>query len=232
MIEEPNVLIEPKDSVSWKIAADIADKIIDLIAPVCEGDRAVVAGSIRRRKPFVKDIEIVCQPLPSKRPAALFAEPVDAIDPEKIPTVIDRLLNRVCSGPGPLQFDQDLKRNGRRYKRLDWDGIKVDLFIVTPPASWGALLAIRTGPAEFGHLVVTKRSNGGAMPDGINQHRGSLWGPSGVIETPEEEDFFAALGLPTWLAWERTTDRLLSFLRLPAEAQVDECRHQQPAFNR
>jgi len=43
-----------------KTAADIAVKICFILQPNCE--LIHLAGSIRRRKPEVKDIEIVCSP--------------------------------------------------------------------------------------------------------------------------------------------------------------------------
>ena len=118
-----------------------------------------------------------------------------------------------------LRWNLRNRANGPRYKRLIWIGrsgplerMPVDLFCVLPPASWGALLAIRTGPAEFGRGLVTKRSQGGAMPDELQQREGALWGPLGKIETPEEEDYFAALGLSYWPPEERSAELLEEYL--------------------
>jgi DNA polymerase/3'-5' exonuclease PolX len=43
-----------------KTAKEIADRIVEKIKPYC--DRVEIVGSIRRGKPFVHDIDIVCLP--------------------------------------------------------------------------------------------------------------------------------------------------------------------------
>ena len=36
----------------------VADQLVDLLEPYCE--RIQIAGSVRRKKPYVKDIELLC----------------------------------------------------------------------------------------------------------------------------------------------------------------------------
>jgi DNA polymerase/3'-5' exonuclease PolX len=76
-------------------------------------------------------------------------------------------------------------------------GIKLDLFIVQPPAQWGAILAIRTGPAHYSHWLVTQRKQGGAMPSYLRQRDGALWDGDELVPTPTEASYFAALGIDT-----------------------------------
>jgi hypothetical protein len=91
--------------------------------------------------------------------------------------------------------------------------------MVTPPASWGALMVIRTGPADFSEAIVTKRSKGGAMPDSLSQREGALWDHRGDrLDTPDEESYFAALGLPCW----DPADRSIHILRRHLGSQVGE----------
>jgi hypothetical protein len=52
----------------------------------------------------------------------------------------------------------------------------------------------------------------GALPDELQQHDGCLWGPQGRVDTPEEADYFKALGLPCWAPEERTAERLEEYL--------------------
>lgn len=64
----------------------------------------------------------------------------------------------------------------------------------------GAILAIRTGPADFSHWLMTPRSKGGGMPAYLREKNGALWrieesGSPTMIATSEESDFFAALGI-------------------------------------
>ncbi len=185
-------------------AQDIAGKILELLKPACENIR--IAGSVRRGASQVNDIEIVALPR-LERPATLFgtADPVSALDA--------RL--RVACSESPLTVGG---KSGQRYKRLHWgQAANIDLFIVRPPATWGAILAIRTGPADFVRVCVTARQFGGAMPPGMCQHDGQLLRDGKPLDTPTEESWFTALGLPQWEPGERTPERLQKYLaRRPA----------------
>ncbi len=161
-----------------------------------------LAGSIRRCQPFVKDIEIVVQPFPDAgSPGLAFSRWIEGAvdDPDT-----------------PLAKDGVTKRWGEKYKRLRWRGEAVDLFVVTPPAQWGAILALRTGPADFSRALVTGRKWGGAMPSGLKQELGRLvaWGQGEErpIETPTEQEYFHALDLPWIKPEERTVPRLIHIL--------------------
>jgi DNA polymerase/3'-5' exonuclease PolX len=60
---------------SYNDAKRLADCLVKAIAPYCE--RIEIAGSVRRKKADVKDIEIVAIPRWEERPdmSSLFAEP-------------------------------------------------------------------------------------------------------------------------------------------------------------
>jgi DNA polymerase/3'-5' exonuclease PolX len=71
---------------------------------------------------------------------------------------------------------------------------------VLPPAQWGALFAVRTGPADFSQRLVTVCKHRGVdMRDGRLVARGS----GRDVATPEERDFFQACGLAYLEPWER-----------------------------
>lgn len=101
-------------------ALDIADHIRAELAPFCT--RIEIAGSVRRQKPEVKDVEIVC--IPRGRDLAHFADTV----------------NRWTKIKG--------EPSGRYTQRYHPDGIMLDLFMTTPE-NWGAILLIRTGSADY-----------------------------------------------------------------------------------
>jgi hypothetical protein len=112
------------------------------------------------------------------------------------------------------------KKSGDRYKQLwlKYAGIAVDLFLVLPPAQWGVQAVIRTGPAEFSHWMVTKKSKGGALPDGYIVEDGvvgkrvfSLKGEvrGNAISMPEEIDFLNFCGL----GWIEPKDRVARWQR-------------------
>ena len=181
-----------------------AESLIALIDDVCL--RVEIAGSIRRRKSQVKDIEIVA--LPKTKPGKdLFGNTIEEI------SFLEIRLNGLLQHNNDLSFDPELKRNGHKYKRLLWHGVKVDLFIAGRSREYGALMAIRTGPWDFSKMLVTKQEYGGAMPNDFRQQDNQIWTPNGPLETSNELKYFAALGIPFWLPWERSEYRLRTFLR-------------------
>lgn len=104
-------------------AQKIANKYIDLLKPYCQ--RIEIAGSIRREKPEVKDIEIVCIP----KNLIGFSKEVNKLE-------------KVKGEP-----------TGKYTQRILPEGIKLDLFMANEE-NWGLIFAIRTGSAEFSHKVL------------------------------------------------------------------------------
>lgn len=152
-----------------------AQAIVALLQPACE--RIEIAGSIRRKKPEIGDIEIVCIPRYDYIPD-LFGNPV-----QQYPLMDDVLKAQ----------DWKTVKNGERYKQFALEnGAQLDLFLVTPE-TWGLQLLIRTGPADFSHRLVTDRRHGGCLFGGWKVKDGRLWGYHGVLDTPEEADVFTAL---------------------------------------
>lgn len=180
------------ERVSLHYAARIAGRLQELLAESCE--RLEVAGSIRRGKETVKDIELVAVPK--------FLEMRDMFGQV---TRRANLLEQSLAGlvaSGALAVPDGVKNAGERMKKFDLARttpvMRLDLFIVLPPAQWGSVFTIRTGPGDFSKWLVTARRYGGGMPEGMVQLDGALYRDGQVVETPEERDYFAALGLP-WL---------------------------------
>ena len=178
-------------------ATDLAYQLKADLAPACE--RIAIAGSIRRGKANPKDIEIVAIP---------FITQVTIVDMfgEKHGTYLENDLDeRLGEIADVWPLDRQLPRNGPRYKRLRHtaSGICCDLFI-TSLESWGVIYTIRTGPADFVTKLVTR-----ALRLGMKVHNAQLWrvhrdGALSVVPTPEERQFFEALGLPYLEPAERT----------------------------
>ncbi len=161
-----------------------AEELVGLFRFYC--DRIEIGGSIRRLKPVVNDIEIVAMPIV---PRDLFGQPTN------LPSGLDAFIDQMISeGKLAVRHRSDGQRIalGQRFKALVYDGLPVDLFMVRSPAEWGAVFAIRTGPGDFSkHLVTVCREKSLACRDG------ALWRTNGTkVETPEEEDFFRACGVP------------------------------------
>jgi DNA polymerase/3'-5' exonuclease PolX len=189
----------------------IAQGLVEYLRPACT--RIEIAGSIRRLKADVKDIEILAIPdlTPLPMPRAEFGKPV----PKVHKTQIDALLHAM-----ELAGDISLDKNGDRYKKFLFKpaSIFVDLFLVLPPAQWGVQFVIRTGPAEFGHWLVTRKAKGGGLPneyivqDGVvgQRVRGEKGDErQGEISMPEEIDFLNFLEL----GWIEPRDRVARWNR-------------------
>ena len=134
-------------------------------------------------KPDVGDIELCAIPkmVPGNN---MFGDPVSALE-----TFDYGQIGRVLKG-------------GRRYVQIALhQEINLDLFIVLPPASWGVIYTLRTGPAEFSRKCVTQRRKGGLLPSYLQVKDGVVRNAStgDIIPTPEEDDFFRALKMH-WLS--------------------------------
>ena len=165
------------------------------LAPACE--RIEIAGSLRRERPTVGDVELVAIPRMVTEPVGMFeSREVSALDAAVDSLIADGALIRLSGGD--------------RYIKLQHvgSGLQVDLFVVRPPAQWGMIYLIRTGPAAYSQRFVTDikprfHVAGGAL------HRGGGFGcpdRCAAIETPEEEDVYSALGQAYIEPWAR--DRL------------------------
>jgi DNA polymerase/3'-5' exonuclease PolX len=147
-------------------ALEIAERIKAELEPHC--DRIEIAGSIRRRKPEVGDIEIVAIPKPYE--VDLFSS--------GIATVVNKW--QKVKGELPCKYTQ----------RILPDGIKLDLFFAHH-RNWGLIYAIRTGSAEYSHKVLACGwvRNGYKSVDGMLSHHGV------EVSVDEEYDLFRIAGV-------------------------------------
>ena len=172
-------------------ASENATKIVESIMSSCQ--RAQVAGSVRRKKPNVKDIEIVA-----------------------IVKDWDNLFKNLSSfgkfiKPGVSEIIPWAPRKNAKYLRMMLDiDLKLDLFIASPE-NWGGLLMMRTGsgvgpdgnpfngftPAMFARWK--KVSNGGRMSGCMPL----LPDSKAVVVLREEIDYFNLLGVQ----WVEPVDR-------------------------
>lgn len=172
--------------MKYLAARRIASNLIEEMKPFCE--RVEIAGSIRRRKAEVKDIEIVAIPKWNTEVdvGSLFAEPITI-------NLLHQWANSskiVWIKPGVSGIvPWTIKPEGKYWRGLLPSEIKLDLFIAQPD-NWGMIFLIRTGSAEFTTAVVThaKRIK---MPcvDGYLTRDGQR------LATYEEADVFNFLGL-------------------------------------
>lgn len=171
-------------------AEEYGQKWLDRLRPFC--DRVEFAGSIRRRKPEVGDIEICCVP---------------GTD-----------INRVMGLHNLLRHAPKVKGKpphmGGKYMQLVLmaPSLKLDLFFCTPE-NWGLNYTIRTGSADFTHALATHSSNRGYIWHEARVYSAGAFGddpkekrPDGApYELPEEADVFRFFGVE-WVKPEDRTD--------------------------
>lgn len=168
-------------------AQRLATDLVNQMHGCCE--RIEIAGSIRRRKPEVTDIEIVCIPRWENLP-----DPTDLFGERTIHTnllhqwALSSGIRWIHKNDGQVH-DATIKNDGKMWKGLLPCGAQLDLFLTTPK-SWGVIFLIRTGSAEFSQAVVTH-----AKYHGKPVKNGRLTMSGVPVETPEEEDVFRLLGL-------------------------------------
>ena len=132
-----------------KQAQTIAEGLKADVEPFC--DRVEIGGSIRRKKPDVGDIELICIPT--------FAEvgTGQATLTGGETTVSENLLF------GHLARHYHVMKMGEKYCQIATQELKVDVFSATPE-TWGYILLLRTGPAKFSKFIVSELKKRGFTP--------------------------------------------------------------------
>lgn len=190
-------------------ALTIAQDLRARVEPGCEPGYAEIVGSVRRMKHEVHDLELLCKPshvvyVPKFGDKRIFSNHLQKILFE-------------MESEGLLRFidGKEKKRaywvNTSRYQIETLNGFKAEFYIVTPPAQWGVLSVIRTGPGSdednFSRWCVTNRNARGGLPDGYKVRHGAVWSLEQLdskleplkgafpLEMPTEQKFFEFIGL-------------------------------------
>ena len=152
-------------------AEEITKEVIAKLQPYCS--RIQIAGSVRRKKQTVRDIDFVLIP----------ADPWN-------------LEGEVLALARPFQP----KLSGEKLKRFNYNGVQVDLYYSTPE-TWATLLLIRTGSKENNIRLCSLAKKRGwhlaASGDGLFNDKGER------TAGDSEESIYKALGLPWQEPWER-----------------------------
>ena len=206
-----------KHAVLLPLAAQLAQRL----EPYCT--KIMIAGSIRRGKEFVSDVELVIIPKP------------------KLYKVLDTWLER-----GHIAKRLNKRGNaiawGNKYRAFeihdpDIDAtVPIDVFFCTPD-NWGLTLLIRTGDGDANKIMVTQRLFNGAMPDNMFMKDGFLWvhPDAGIhssaaknnpqkygfrrIRSDNEMSVYRAIGLPFLSPYLRDGENLAAWT--DATKQVD-----------
>jgi len=156
--------------VKYEDAIIIAERVKSELTPYCE--RLEIAGSIRRKKSEVKDIEIVAIPKPYE--IGLFENGLAYI------------VNQWEKVKGEMIYGKV-----KYTQRILPDGIKLDLFFAEI-GNFGLIYATRTGSADYSHKVLAS----GWVKRGYKSIEGYIHSGDRKIETPEEEDLFKIANIP------------------------------------
>jgi hypothetical protein len=173
-------------------ALPIANTLIEMLAPACVWIE--VAGSLRRGRPDVGDIELVA--LPSGDPASL-------------DNPLLRLLNRLVDERTITKAtygEKRMTRWGQKLRGFLYDGVLVELSLVD---LWnrGRIFWLRTGPDNdregrantYLQTAIKRRS-------GLDSRDGYLWHKDQKLYVPDESAYFRLLGMPWIPPEERTID--------------------------
>lgn len=158
---------------------------------VALAERWEIAGSVRRRRETVGDIEHVVIPREG------VARPVGAFIDERVNLVTNRLDWLLEDGVIEKQVKSDgLARWGPLYRALVFEGRVHEVFLADE-ANWGCILAIRTGPAELSACLQRRFNSGGLYRqcDGYLRYTG---GPASgeIVSVPQEQGYFNLAGVP------------------------------------
>lgn len=168
-----------KEPKPWGQMNRVAEMVVERLRPATH--RIEIAGSLRRHKPMVSDIEIVAIP---RLDTNLLGEPLEVGD-------VDRLL---------AGWPIELTKNGPKYKQFSFAGstgqtYTVDLFLQPDPRTWAVNFMIRTGSAEFSKRMLTPQAGGGYKPLGYEVRDGLVWKHGTPLELTTEEQIFTLWGM-------------------------------------
>ncbi len=170
-----------KTEMSYIEAKSIADGIITILKEHCI--RIDIAGSVRRQKAIIGDIEIVCIPKPFQ--TGLFEDGIAS----------------VVNGWEKIKGDLPCKYTQRKLH----NGVTLDLFFAEPE-NYGNILLIRTGDWQF-----SKYFMGTLLPkNGYKQEDGFLKYNGKIIPCYDEQDLFTRAGMRYIQPEDRTIDTIQS----------------------
>jgi len=175
-------------------ALKVAKELCDALRPFT--DNLIVAGSLRRRKQDVGDVEILFIPKLEWRNIDLLYQTQISLADE----VLSSLLQKEIIRHRPNVNGSNIWGEKNKLAVHVASGIPVDLFTATP-ANWWNYLVCRTGSAEHNTRIAVAA-----------QARGWKWHPYGsgftdekdnLVRVTSEKDIFTYLGLPYLEPWQR-----------------------------
>jgi len=170
--------------VKLEKARAIAEELKELLAPACE--RVTIAGSTRRRKPDVGDLELLCIPK--------FNGVVELLDQKLKWLIGTHVLEYRPNSKGSIVYGP----KNKLLRHVD-SGIGIDIFSTTAEC-WPVALVVRTGPKESNIAIAMAAQKQGWR---LKAYGAGFDTPEGLIRCESERDVFELVGLPYKKPWER-----------------------------
>lgn len=171
-----------KTAIPHAEAMIVAKRYVAMLTPYCH--RIAIAGSLRRKKPTVGDVEILYAPKCEDRQADFFTtEPIDLAHEAICTMLTNGVIAKRPSAIGVFTFGSLNKHC------VDAEtGISVDFFCEPNPLDWWRSLAARTGPKETSVALMTNAKLSGrtahAYGIGLTDQTGAR------VPVESERDFF------------------------------------------
>lgn len=177
-------------------AIEVAREICAALKPVTT--HLIVAGSLRRRKEAVGDVEIVYVPTWLEKQVGLFPGEVEPID--QAARVIEELRELDIIRPRLMQANQTFWGPKNKLAEHVPTGIPVDLF-ATAEDCWWNYVVCRTGGQisnqQIASAAIQKGWKWHPYRDGFTDQSGR------VVKVTSERDVFELVGLPYLEPWDR-----------------------------
>ncbi|MGB2580504.1 MAG: hypothetical protein WBC83_02315 [Minisyncoccia bacterium] len=164
-----NEIVLEEKRYPYAEAYSIALAVLEELRPHCS--RIEIAGSIRRKKKSIGDIEIVAIPKPYITGAT--------------ESGLALVVNKWQKAKGNMEYGKT-----KYTQRILPEGIKLDLFFADE-TNWGLIFAMRTGSADFSHKVLAD----GWSRRGFKSVGGYITRDGEKIDVREEIDLFRIAGV-------------------------------------
>lgn len=176
------------------VALNVANELQARLSPACR--RICIAGSLRRGRMDVGDIELLFVPILSQRPDGLFDSQIVDVASEVVELLLrDGILAKRPNVNGHFTWGEKNK-----HAIHVASGIPIDLFATTEE-NWWVSLVVRTGSKE-NNLRLTN----GAIARGGNlmaYGSGVKWQDGTISHAHSEEDVFKMCGYPYLEPYQR-----------------------------
>lgn len=190
------------------IAREKAAELVEKLGPHCE--RVEVAGSIRRGKYVVKDVDLVCIPkMESKESLLGVTDEISKTD----------FYRAVCGQLWQITAEGTKLIRGMSYISTA-AGISVDIYLATPE-TFATVLLIRTGSAEHNIWLALRAKGCG----------GKLHADGSGLEMPGQYDPLAQRSVNMRIVRPESEEHLLKTLGIPyMEPRERECANGSPVW--